>query len=139
MLPLMLFAWCYGPVPGIAAGLVYGTLQLLQDFYVVHPLQLLLDYMFAFTALGLAGLFPKSLNLGILTAGITRLLMHVISGFVFFGSYAPEGQHPLLYSLAYNASVILPDLAICLILANIPALRRSLVRNYKRPATEIVG
>lgn len=133
MLPVMLFAWAFGPIPGIAAGVVYGALQLLQDFYVVHPAQLLLDYIFAFTALGLAGYFRKNLLLGVLVAGLTRFLFHFLSGLVFFGSFAPAGQSVFAYSLIYNASVVLPDTAICLIIAAIPGFRRSMERVFRVP------
>lgn len=133
MLPVMLFAWAFGPVPGIAAGVVYGALQLLQDFYVVHPAQLLLDYIFAFGALGLAGFFRKNLLLGVLIAGLTRFVFHFISGVVFFGSFAPAGQSVFAYSLVYNASVVLPDTAICLIIAAIPGFRHTAQRLF-RPA-----
>ena len=134
MLPILLFAWYFGPVPGIAAGIVYGCLQLLQDFYVVHPLQLFLDYIFAFGALGIAGFLKKSLNIGIISAGLSRLIFHVISGAVFFAEYAPAGQSPWIYSLVYNASVVLPDLIICLIVANIPVFRNALAKVYRKEA-----
>lgn len=131
MLPVMLFAWAFGPIPGIAAGVVYGALQLLQDFYVVHPAQLLLDYIFAFAALGLVGYFRRNLLLGILVAGLVRFLFHFLSGVVFFGSFAPAGQSVFAYSLIYNASVVLPDTAICLIIAAIPGFRRSMGRVFR--------
>ncbi len=134
MLPVMLFAWAFGPIPGFAAGLVYGALQLLQDFYVVHPAQLLLDYIFAFTALGLAGFFRKNLLLGVLVAGLTRFVFHFLSGVVFFGSFA-EDQNVFVYSLVYNASVVLPDTAICLVIAAIPGFRRAMERVFKASAT----
>ncbi len=131
MLPMMLYAWCYGPAAGLAAGIVYGFLQLLQDFYVVHPLQLLMDYVFAFGALGLVGFFRKNLLVGITVAGLVRLVMHTVSGAVFFASYAPEGQNVWLYSLGYNGSVVLPDLAICLVIAAIPTVRATITRLYR--------
>ena len=127
----MLYAWAFGPVAGIAAGIVYGLLQLLQDFYVVHWAQLLLDYVFAFGVLGIVGLFRKQLLIGIGVAGLLRFVMHVISGMVFFGSYAPEGQSALVYSLVYNATVVLPDLAICLVIAAIPSVRTAITRLYR--------
>lgn len=133
MLPVMLFAWAFGPVAGIAAGVVYGALQLLQDFYVVHPIQLLMDYIFAFAALGLAGYFRKHLWLGVLVAGLSRFILHTVSGIVFFASFAPEGQNVFIYSLGYNASVVLPDTAICLLIAAIPAFRRTAQRVFKMP------
>jgi thiamine transporter len=125
MLPVMLFAYTFGTIPGLVVGAAYGLLQLLQDLYVVHPVQLLLDYVLAFGALGLAGLFRKQniLWLGVLVAGFTRFLCSYISGVVFFASYAPEGQAVWIYSLVYNGSIIGGDTLICLVIALIPALK----------------
>ena len=41
---------------------------------------------------------------------------------------SPEGANVALYSLGYNASVVGPDLAICLILALLPPTRRLIER-----------
>ena len=104
MLPIIMCAMVYGPVRGVVIGCAYGLLQLLQDFYVSHPVQLLLDYPLAFAALGLAGLarhlpIPERAQLpaGGIIAAARRYLMHVISGAVFFGSYAEPGQTALAY------------------------------------------
>lgn len=130
MLPIMLFSWMYGPIAGVCAGLVHGILQLVQGVYVIHPIQLLVDYIFPFAALGLAGLFrqEKNLWLGVLTAGVARFISHFISGYVFFASYAPVEQGPFLYSLVYNGSYMLPEIIICLAIVLIPQVRRALLR-----------
>ena len=131
MLPIMLFALVQGTSRGVIAGCAYGLLQLLQDFYVAHPIQLLLDYPIAFALLGLAGLarcLPKRLRLpsAVLIAACGRYLAHVISGAVFFGSYAAPGQTALAYSLIYNIGYMGPDAALCLIAAFLPFSHRLL-------------
>jgi len=128
MLPLFAYAYMFGPFAGIVAGMAYGILQLIQDPYVVHWAQLLLDYPLAFGALGFAGFFRKNLPLGILAGGFGRFVFHVISGVVFFASYAPKGTSPLVYSAIYNATYIAPDLAVCLVLAFIPGLKNAIDR-----------
>uniref|UniRef100_A0A7C5V2I6 Energy-coupled thiamine transporter ThiT n=1 Tax=Caldicellulosiruptor owensensis TaxID=55205 RepID=A0A7C5V2I6_9FIRM len=128
MLPLFAYAYMFGPFAGIVAGMAYGILQLIQDPYVVHWAQLFLDYPLAFGALGFAGFFRKNLPLGILAGGFGRFVFHVISGVVFFASYAPKGTSPLLYSIIYNATYLAPDLAVCLVLAFIPGLRSAIER-----------
>ncbi|SHF55540.1 energy-coupled thiamine transporter ThiT [Caldanaerobius fijiensis DSM 17918] len=70
MLPLFVYAYIFGPTAGITAGVAYGFLQLIQDAFVVHWVQLLLDYPLAFGALGIAGFFKKSLPLGIIAGGV---------------------------------------------------------------------
>jgi thiamine transporter len=128
MLPLFAYAYMFGPFAGIVAGMAYGILQLIQDPYVVHWAQLLLDYPLAFGALGFAGFFRKNLPLGILAGGFGRFVFHFISGVVFFASYAPKGTSPVVYSAIYNVTYLGPDLAVCLIIAFIPGLRSAIDR-----------
>lgn len=124
MFPLVLYSMIFGPVAGIAAGIAYGFLQLIQDMFVVNIAQFLLDYPLAFGCLGLAGITPKFIKnlhirtaLSITLALIGRGMMHVISGTLFFSEYAPEGMNPFIYSLGYNGTIILSELVITLILA----------------------
>ena len=145
MLPIMAFAYIYGFGPGAVCGVAYGLLQLLQDFYVMHPLQLLLDYPLAFGMLALTALFSRKkglLPLGVITAGIGRFLCHFLSGMIFFAAYAIEqGQTPFLYSLLYNLSYVGPDLLICLGVSLLPGVRTLVDRlraqyrpRFKQPA-----
>lgn len=126
MFPLILYSMIFGPVAGIVAGLAYGMLQLIQDMWVVNIAQLLLDYPLAFGCIGLAGIAPKAIKnihlrtfLAVTVALIGRGAMHVISGWIFFADYAPEGMNPFIYSLGYNGTVILGELVTTLVLAMI--------------------
>ena len=115
MIPLILLALRQGWRVGVVAGAAYGLLDLAIDPYVVHPLQLLLDYPLAFGALGLAGLFKPTVRgavLGATVAVVVRFACHFLSGVIFFASYAPDGWNPYLYSAAYNAAYLAPSLAI---------------------------
>ncbi|WP_051227003.1 energy-coupled thiamine transporter ThiT [Butyrivibrio sp. MC2013] len=121
----------YGLRSGIMAGVSYGLLQMLIDPYIISVPQMLLDYVFAFGALGLSGLFSKKKNgilLGYLTGIIGRMFFAVLSGIVFFGMYAPEGQSVLIYSLSYNGLYIMAEAAITLAILAVPAVRKALVR-----------
>ncbi len=111
-LPLMLFALRHGLRFGLGAGMVSGLLQLLLGGYVVHPFQALLDYPLAFGALGLTALVPKPLWLGMTLGSAGRFICHLLSGVVFFGSYAPEGTPVWLYSAIYNGSFMVPSLIL---------------------------
>jgi thiamine transporter len=42
---------------------------------------------------------------------------HVLSGVIFFASYAPEGQNVWIYSLVYNASFMAPSVIITAVVA----------------------
>lgn len=122
MLPIMIFAYIYGPGPGMAIGALEGVLQLLQDAYVLHPIQLMLDYILPFALLGISGFFrnQRTFPLGIVVATLLRGVCHFISGWLYFGAYAPAGMLPVVYSLQYNASYILPEAAICVAIVLIP-------------------
>lgn len=129
MLPILLFAYAYGVVPGMTVGAAYGVLQFIQDAYFVHPVELLLDYPLAFAMLGLAGIAHNSrsswsLVKGILLGVCGRFLCAFIAGVIFFGSYAPEGQNVLVYSAVYNGFYLIPETIICVVVAMVPAVQR---------------
>jgi len=139
MLPIFILCLLYGPTVGMAAGVALGILQLMQVAYVVHPFQFLLDYILPFGALGMCGFFRRKPNAlgkritppwlwmtGIGVACLARLTMHVVSGVLFWGMYAPEGTPVLWYSLSYNGGYMLVETALCLALAALPPLRKFL-------------
>ena len=134
MMPLILLALRHGLWVGIAAGAVYGLLDLLIDPFIVHPVQVLFDYPLAFGVLGLAGFFQPTVRgaiLGTVVAVLARFLCHFVSGVVFFASYAPEGWNPFVYSAAYNLAYLVPSLAVALIA--VVVLLRALERAQPSP------
>lgn len=132
MIPLLLIALRHGPAWGVLAGVLAGLANYMIDPFFVHPAQVLLDYPLAFGALGLAGFASgKSDVAGAWMGSLAlagRMLMHVISGVIFFAEYAPEGQSPLVYSVMYNGAYMIPELIISgfLLMFLLPALRRAL-------------
>ena len=129
MLPIFLFAYAYGAGPGMLVGAGYGLVQFLQDAYFVHPIELLLDYPLAFAMLGLAGLasnFSDKWGLipGILLGTFGRFVCAFVSGVIFFGMYAPEGQNVLVYAAVYNGLYLVPEAIICIALAMVPQIRQ---------------
>lgn len=118
MIPLLILAFRRGPAAGMICGALYGLVSLAFDGVVYHPLSILLDYILAFGLIGIAGFFPKNLP-GVVcgtVAGVSaRFVSSVISGATVFASYAPEGQNAWIYSLGYQATYMLPELVICLV------------------------
>lgn len=119
MIPIVILAFRRGWKAGITAGLLVGLLKAMLGGYVIHPIQFILDYPVGYAAIGLAGLFSLSKErkilyavLGISLAALTRMVAHIISGVVWFGSYAPEGMPVFQYSLWYNLSYLLPELIL---------------------------
>jgi len=155
MLPIFVLALRRGLGPGIVAGALYGIVDVLVDPYVVHPIQFLLDYPVAYGMVGLAGLgaavwkatvrradFARSelVIVPFLIIGAAgRLAAHWVSGIIFFGANAPAGQPVWLYSLAYNASYVLPSLAAAAIatVAVLPVLERA-VPSARTPGEDTV-
>lgn len=128
MVPILFLALRRGPKVGMTAGAVFGIIDVYFEPFIYNPVQFLLDYPFAYGALGLAGLFATRVNrtpqgrtrltpalwsVAAVALGIfSRFVCHFFSGLIFFASYAPAGESPALYSAIYNASYLLPEFAI---------------------------
>ena len=129
MLFVTLIGYWFGPYAGLTAGCAYGLLQfIIEPVFYTLP-QMLIDYPLSFGALGLSGFFSSQKNglqIGYLAGVIGRFMFATISGVVFFGSYAPEGTPALLYSLGYNATYIVPEAIITLVVLSIPAVSKAL-------------
>ena len=127
MFPIILFAVRWGLRPGLMAGFLFGLLQLIFDgAYAWGWQSMLLDYLVAFTPLGLAGLFRgKSWGLfaGTLAGCLARFAIHYISGVTVYKILAPTEflnwtfSSPALYSLVYNGSYMLPNTIITLLIS----------------------
>lgn len=129
MLPLFIFAFRRGGMMGVTAGAITGILHLFLGGYVIHPVQAILDYPVASAAIGLSGFFKDSNKIaGIVLGTLSNMLSSVLSGVIFFSSYAPEGMNVWLYSILYNGSVVIPEGIICAVLVYIilPRLNRIL-------------
>lgn len=135
MIPIIIFSLRWGVKSGLLAGTAYGVLQFLLGgtIYSYHIVSILFDYLVAFGLLGLAGLFRNSIT-GVFTGTflglLGRFVCHVISGVVVWASYAPEGMNPLVYSVLYNGSYLLPELVITLVIVGV--LYKPLIKNVSR-------
>ena len=115
MIPILLISFIYGPSIGLFTGFLFGVLKLIIDPYILNPIQVLFDYPLPFMAVGIAGFF-KNKYLGATLGMLLRFSCHFISGVIFFGSYAPAGMSPIVYSLAVNGFAVGGELLICLVL-----------------------
>lgn len=123
--------YLYGPRIGILSAVAYGILQLIIEPKIYFPMQILIDYILAFGALGISGFFNKQkwgMITGFLAGIFGRFIFAAISGAVFFGEYAWEGWNPVLYSIVYNAIYIFAEGAVTIIILLIPAVKTQLVR-----------
>ena len=125
MLPIFFYAVRWGVGPGLLAGFAFGLLQMFIDGAVAWGWQsLLLDYLLAFTPLGLAGLFKGKdwgIFAGTVLGSVVRFIVHFISGITIYAIVAPTElfnmtfTSPWMYSLAYNGSYMAIDMALCLV------------------------
>ena len=136
MLPFILVSFRHGVKWGLATGFVNSLLQMLLGFYAppagtvaAFVGVVLLDYVLAFTLLGLAGVIAKPFKnhlLGV-AAGtaavcVIRFLCSFLSGALLWGSYQESyewarGMSVWLYSFIYNGSYMLPELLITTVCA----------------------
>lgn len=158
MLPIILVAYMYGTKWGILTAFTYSIMQMLLGFNTVSSFFLpgdsqmlwyraiivcLIDYVIAYTVLGLGGVFRKKFSptkaivLGSVFAIFLRYLAHIISGAIFFGSWAEwfftqegfyswgqsildtfsGGSLALIYSIIYNGTYMIPEIIITAIVA----------------------
>ena len=146
MLPVSLIAIKYGWRWGLGTAFCFSWFQILQGGVFGWGLtpamligSLLLDYILAYTVLGLAGLFRKKGYWGWL-GGITlvcvlRFFVHFLAGIILwanFEQFEAFGQviqdSPALYSICYNGVYMLPEtvltVAVAAILLRIPQIKK---------------
>ena len=130
MFPILLFALRFGLGRGLLAGFVFGLLQLIFDgAYAWGWQSMLLDYLLAFTPLGLAGLFKgKAWGIfpGTFIGCLGRFIVHHISGITIYRIIEPTAVPGLgtydnahVYSLVYNGSYMIPNMVLAMLLAGV--------------------
>ena len=136
MLPFVLVSFRHGAKWGLFTGFVNSCLQMIMGFYpppastfLYFLGEVLLDYVLAFMALGLAELFARPFKnrtvgvaVGTFAAGFLRFMCSFLSGALLWGSYQESyewarGMSVWLYSFIYNGSYMLPELLITTVCA----------------------
>ena len=160
-LPVILISYIYGIKSGLFAGFIYSLLQIvvgintISAFFLPGDSQMvlwkaivvcLLDYVAAYTVLGFGGIFKNKIKnnsialiSGVILALLLRYIIHIISGAVFFGTWAEwffsqDGFYKigetilntfsgsslaLVYSVFYNGLYMIPEIIITAIIAPI--------------------
>lgn len=129
MLPIALISIEYGIGWGLTSAFAYSLIQMALDLPAVlswglSPTAIVgtiaLDYILAFSAIGLSGIFRKKKVIGI-CAGVfialcLRFICHVISGTIIFDIWMPEGwSNPFWYSICYNGAFMLPEVIMTIV------------------------
>ena len=141
LLPLMIYSYMFGVKKGVFAGFIYGILQAVQDPWLIHPAQFLLDYPIAFACIGVSGIFAnvKKLEkfpqiqfaLGAVVASVLRYLSHILSGVFAFADLGADPLGAWTYSLTYNSFVFI-DLAIVIAVGVLVFSSKAFVREVRK-------
>ncbi|MCR5685598.1 MAG: energy-coupled thiamine transporter ThiT [Lachnospiraceae bacterium] len=129
MLPIIIISYRYGIRWGLICGLAYAALQQLFGLNMLSYATswqamvaiILLDYIVAFTVTGLGGIFkklvpqPVAFVLGSLLVGFIRFICHVISGATVWAGLSIPTEEAFVYSIGYNATYMLPEVLILMI------------------------
>ncbi len=171
MLPIVLIGYMYGTMQGIFTSFCYSVIQIFLGFKTVSAffmpgeeqmivwkalLVCFLDYILAYTVIGLSGVFRnkfKNKALGLSVCSIfaltLRYVVHIVSGAIFFGTWAEwffsqEGFYAIgevvlerfsgtslawIYSVFYNGLYMIPEIILTAIAAFFVA---SLLPEFKK-------
>ncbi|ATO43565.1 energy-coupled thiamine transporter ThiT [Loigolactobacillus coryniformis] len=147
IIPLAVYSLRRGWKAGLSSGLVWGLLDLfLRGFGsggFLNPLQGLIEYPLAFAVVGLIGFgaSPVQHALSRQQRGrvfgyaisttffgvLCKYFLHFVAGVFYWGSYAPKGMSPVIYSLVANGgsailNLVLVSLVVGLLLVSAPHL-----------------
>ena len=155
MLPIAVFSLRYGVKYGFAVSFVFSLVQFGQGIidgvfgWGLTPIALIgcifLDYIAAYTVLGIAGIFGNK-RLGGIIGGVTlalilRFLLHYLSGVLIFNSFGElwsgfSTDNSWLYSLLYNGAYMLPETVFttlgAVVLFKTPQLRKLLFKSEEK-------
>ena len=124
MVPIVLVSVMFGAGWGTFSAFVYALIQIGVDIAGMMAWgmdarmwfgALVFDYLVAYTAVGIAGVFRSKggagICLGTALALAVRFVSHFISGYIFFDVWMPEEfTNPAIYSVVYNGTYMLPEL-----------------------------
>ncbi len=128
MVPFILISFRHGAKWGLATGFVCSLLQMMTGFWappagtlLAYVGMILLDYVLAFSCLGLACLFAKPFGkahkllgvaVGTFAVCVLRFMCSFLSGILIWGSLTQDGIGCVIFSLTYNGSYMLPETII---------------------------
>ncbi|TGD25313.1 energy-coupled thiamine transporter ThiT [Companilactobacillus suantsaicola] len=134
LIPMSVYALRRGVKAGLLAGLAWGLLDMFLRGLgggVLNPLQGFVEYPLAFGVVGLIGLGSVSvqravrngknaIGLIIFYSAIgffAKYFCHFLAGGIYWGSYAPKGMNPWIYSLVVNGGSFIANMIMLVVLA----------------------
>ena len=134
MLPIVMISHRYGWKWGMLVAFTFSIAQMLlgldnvayANSFLMGAGIILLDYVIAYTVIGLSGIFGKerkSVAVGIAVTFTLRFLCHYVAGAWIWGVWMPEEfmgmkmVSPWIYSALYNGWYMLAELVVTMIIA----------------------
>lgn len=126
MLPIIVAGYRHGIKWGLVTGFAYSLLQLLMGLENVSYATsatagiaiVMLDYIVAFTVLGLLGVLKRNkhqtgvLVIGTVVVCVIRFICHVITGCTVWAGVSIPTADGAIYSLVYNAAYMVPETVV---------------------------
>lgn len=144
--PLLVYAYKFGPVKGTLAGVILGLFNFISVPYMLTPLTFILDYILAFASIGLMGFAPKlgklsvtaRVSIGTVLVFTARFIFHLVSGFIYFAEGAiwvtlPDAvlANMFLYSFVYQCVYLPADCILCVVVLIVLAKTHTLDKLLK--------
>ena len=158
MLPIIIISYRHGNVWGLSSAVAYATLQQLTglnnlSYFTTWQSVLaviLLDYIIAFTLVGLGGVFRKliknqalALTAGAVMVSLLRYICHTIGGATVWAGLSIPDSAALIYSIGYNATYMLPETiilaAVAFYLGGVIDFRRELPTRVAKNGDALAG
>ncbi len=132
MFPVIVISYRWGLSYGLVSGMIFGVIQQLLGLNTLSWVTtwqsilavILLDYVVAFLVCGLGGIFRKpvknqaaALALGSILVCLLRYACHVVSGATVWAGISIPTAAALTYSFIYNATYMLPEMIITVLVA----------------------
>ena len=130
MIAVIIISYRRGWWQGILTGLIMGLLDIATSAYILHPAQLLLDYILPYALVGIAGFFRPlfirsdakrgkviALIIGTVVGGLAKLLSHYLAGVIFWNdpnafAWNLNEMNVNLYCFLYNFAFIGPSIVL---------------------------
>ena len=147
MVPIFIMCYRRGLLPGLLCGLIVSIVQMLgginsvqgqtfdNDFLrAMGPfIQIMLDYILAYTVVGFAGCFAGKyakgkdiktkliwIIVGTLIGGLLKFLCHFLAGYFWLNMYNDPmmgvDDTTMMFSFVYNGTYCIPNAIICTII-----------------------
>lgn len=130
MIAVLIIAYRRGLFPALLTGLVMGLFDIATKAYVIHPMQVLLDYILPYVLVGFAGLFKPLFDnaknketkilwllIGTTVGGLLKFVSHYLAGVVFWAdpewfAWGLNEMSPYLYCFIYNIAFVGPSIVL---------------------------